>query len=201
MKNNRKILPAILVVLFIAIPLYGQSDSISAIRMVSKSKMQKANGDLPAYLNRIGQQAQSMEQLQQGKFIIILNPLGNGQYELQVYRMVKFGKKRVVSTFASVYKTGIEYSYSYDAQTREIQQFHFICPANSLTCWADPQDYASFKQFIWEEKFPSNSCSLSVFTSEEYGREYVQASCFPNRDAALLFAIKFIDYVTGARGL
>ena len=200
MKNNLKILPVILLVLLSALPLYGQSNSTSAIRMVNKSKMEKANGDLTGYLSRIDQQA-TMEQLQQGKFTIVLNPLSSGQYELQVYRMVKFGKKRVVSTFASVYKTGIEYSYSYDAQHQEIQQFHFICPPNSLTCWANPQDYSSLKEFVWEEKFPSNNCSLSVFTSEEYGREYVQASCFPNRDAALLFAQKFIDYVTGNRGL
>jgi hypothetical protein len=180
-------------VLVTTVPLFGQSETIAAIRMVNKSKMEKTN--------RVAQQGQSIEQLQQGKFTIILNPLNNGQYELQVYRMVKYGKKRVFSTFASGYKTGIEYSYSYDARNQEIQQFHFICPANSLTCWANPQDYASLKTFAWEEKFPSQSCSFSVFTSEEYGREYVQASCFPNRDAALLFAQKFITYVTGPRGL
>ena len=200
MKNKSTILPVILIILLSA-PLYGQSNSLSAIRMVNKSKLQKANGDLSGYLTRMSQQGQSIEQLQQGRFTIVLNPLSNGQYELQVYRMVKFGKKRVISTFASVYETGIEYSYSYDAQTHEIQQFHFICPPNSLTCWADPQDYSSLKEFVWEEKFPSDKCTLSVFTSEEYGREYVQASCFPNRDAALLFAQKFIDYVTGPRGL
>ena len=188
-----KIFLTLLIVLTANIPLFGESNSIAAIRMVNKSKMEKAN--------RVAQQVQSIEQLQQGKFIIILNPLNNGQYELQVYRMVKYGKKRVISTFASVYKTGIEYSYSYDPQTQEIQQFHFICPPNSLTCWANPEDYAGLKEFAWKEKFPSKNCSFSVFTSEEYGREYVQASCFPDRDAALLFAQKFIAYVTGPRGL
>jgi hypothetical protein len=56
------------------------------------------------------------------------------------------------------------------------------------------------KQFKWGENFPAKNCSTSVFTSEEYGREYLQASCFPNRDAALTFATKFVASISGSRG-
>ena len=106
-----------------------------------------------------------------------------------------------MSIFASVFKAGIEYSYSYDSRNGEIRQNHYICPPDSLTCWSNPGDYASMKEFSWKESFPAKSCPQSVFTSEEYGREYVQASCFPNRDAALNFAQEFIKYVSGTRGM
>ncbi|MCI0412826.1 hypothetical protein L0222_08510 [bacterium] len=200
MKTNRNVVFGMFIVLLCGLSLYGQSGSTAAIQLIGKSKMQKANGDVSTYLDNISLRSQSVEQLAQGKFTIVLNPLSNGQYELQVYRMVKFGKKRVMSTFASLYQAGIEYSYSYDAQSQEIKQYHFICPPNSLTCWADPGDYASMKQFKWGENFPAKNCSQSVFTSEEYGREYLQASCFPNRDAALGFATKFVDHITSNRG-
>lgn len=199
MKINQFVVFGIILFLLSGLTLYGQSDSTSAIRLVSKTKMQKANGDMSGYLNSISLRSQS-EQLAQGKFTIILNPLANGQYEVQVYRIVKFGKKRVMSTFASLYQAGIEYSYSYDSQSNEIRQYHFLCPPNSLTCWADPKDYASMKQFNWGENFPAKNCSVGVFTSEEYGREYLQASCLPNRDAALAFATKFVDSISGNRG-
>jgi hypothetical protein len=200
MKIKQTIVIGMIFVLLSGITLYGQSDSTAAIRLLNNTKMQKANGDVSSYLNIIGLRSQAVEQIAQGKFTIVLNPLSNGQYEVQVYRMVKFGKKRVQSTFASLYQGGIEYSYSYDSQSNEIKQYHFLCPPNSLTCWADPKDYASMKQFKWGENFPAKNCSTSVFTSEEYGREYLQASCFPNRDAALAFATKFVDSITGSRG-
>ena len=200
MKTNQTVVIGIIIVLLSGLSLYGQSGSTAAIQLLSKTKMQKANGDVSTYLSNISLRSQATEQLAQGKFTIVLNPLSNGQYEVQVYRMVKFGKKRVMSTFASLYQAGIEYSYSYDAQSQEIKQYHFLCPPNSLTCWADPTDYESMKQFKWGENYPAKNCSLSVFTSEEYGREYLQASCFPNRDAALGFATKFVDNISGSRG-
>jgi hypothetical protein len=199
MKINQTVVIGMILVLLSGPTLYGQSDSTAAIRLLSKTKMQKANGDVSSYLNSISLRSQS-EQLAQGKFTIVLNPLSNGQYEVQAYRMVKFGKKRVMSTFASLYQAGIEYSYSYDSQSNEIKQYHFLCPPNSLTCWADPGDYASMKLFNWGENFPAKNCSVGVFTSEEYGREYLQASCFPNRDAALTFATKFVSSISGKRG-
>lgn len=199
MKINQTVVIGMILVLLFGPSLYGQSDSTSAIRLLSPSKMQKANGDMSTYLNSISLRSQS-EQLAQGKFTIVLNPLSNGQYEVQVYRTVKFGKKRVQSTFASLYQAGIEYSYSYDSSRNEIKQYHFLCPPNSLTCWADPKDYASMKQFKWGDNFPAKNCSTSVFTSEEYGREYLQASCFPNRDAALAFATNFVNSISGNRG-
>jgi hypothetical protein len=199
MNFNQKVLAGILIVLLSGITLYGQPGSTSAIRLVNKRKIEKANGDVPSYVNMINQRMQGVEQLKQGKFTIVLNPGSNGQYELQVYRMVLIGKKKVMSLFSSLYKSGIEYSYSYDAGRQEIQQYHFICPPNSLTCWSDPQDYEILKKFKWNEDFPAKNCQLSVFTSEEYGREYVQASCFPGRDAAISFAQNFIQYVSGDR--
>ena len=198
MKIKMKIVILAAMVLLSGLPLFGQEGSGTAIRLLSKSRMQKADGNVQAYLARLAQ-AQAGEVLKQGKFTIVLNALSNGQYEVQVFKMVLFGKKRVQSTFASLYQSGIEYSYSYDAQSQEIKQYHFICPPNSLTCWSNPQDYAILQQFDWQEKFPAKNCGQSVFTSEEYGREYLQASCFPNRDTALAFAQKFISYVSQSR--
>src|SRR5687767_5722853 len=175
---NQKVYIGMLSVLLAgSISLYGQSDSTSAIRLLNKSTMQKADGDLQQYLHRIDLRATEPEVQKRGKFTILINSLSNGQYEIQVYRMVAFGSKRVMSTFSSLYQSGIEYSYSYDSQSQQIRQYHFICPPNSLTCWSDPSNYAMFQEFDWQEKFPAKTCSMSVFTSEEYGREYLQASC------------------------
>jgi hypothetical protein len=197
MRIKQKVLGVAVMILLSGL-LYAQTDSTAAVRLLNNSRMQKANGNVQQYLARTAQ-AQTGEHLQQGKFTIILTGLANGQYEVQVYRMVPFGKKRVQSTFASLYQSGIEYSYRYDAQSQSIKQYHFICPPNSLTCWSNPKDYAIFQEFDWQEQFPSKNCSQSVFTSEEYGREYLQASCFSNRDAALGFAQKFIGYVSRNR--
>lgn len=195
---NQKAFVGMMILLLSGISLYGQADSTSAVRLLSNSKIQKADGNVQSYLNRIAQ-AQSGETLKQGKFTIVLNPLANGQYELQIHRVVLFGKKRVNSIFASLYQSSIEYSYSYDSQSQQIKRYHFICPPNSLTCWAEPSDYAILTEFDWHENFPAKNCSMPVFTSEEYGREYLEASCFPNRDAALTFATKFIAYINSNR--
>jgi hypothetical protein len=200
MMTKRNIVCGILVLLFTGAFAYAQSTS-SPVRQVNASRIQKANGDVAGYVQQMARAAQSAEQIKQGKFTIIINPLSNGQFEIQVYRMVSVGKKKVMSTFASLYRAGIEYSYAYDSKAQEIRQYHFVCPPNSLTCWANPEDYEILQQFKWGEKFPSKNCSTSVFTSEEYGREYLQATCFSSRDAALVFAQKFIEFVTGNRGL
>ena len=193
MKVNQKIVLGILIVFLSSFSLHAQEGSIAAIRSKSATKMEKANGNIQNYLARTSQ-IQSAEQVQQGKFTIVLNPLANGQWETQVSRTVAFGTKRVNSIFASLYQSGIEYTYSFHSGTNQIRQYHYICPPNSLTCWSNPSDYAILTQFDWGENFPSRNCALSVFTSEEYGREYLQASCFPNRDAALQFATKFVSY-------
>jgi hypothetical protein len=201
MRKNQKagIGMMVAVMLLSGISLYAQSDSTSAIRQVNRSQIQKADGNLQNYLNRINARGQSVETLRLGKFTVLLNPLSNGQYELQVHRVVTYGKRRVISTFASLYQSGVEYSYSYDAQSQKIKQFHFICPPNSLTCWAEPSDYAIFNEFDWQQNFPSKNCPMPVFTSEEYGREYLQASCFASRDAALTFATNFVTYANRNR--
>jgi hypothetical protein len=201
MKMNQK-----LWIVFVAFNLYGihlfaQSDSTAAIRLLNGSKIQKAGGDLPAYRNHLVALQAGIEQLREGKFTLLLNAMSNGQYEIQVYRMVPVGKKRIVSTFYSVFRASVEYSYEYDAKNGSIKQHHYICPPDSLTCWANPGDYANMNQFSWKESFPASNCAQPVFTSEEYGREYLQASCFSTRDAALTFAQKFIQYITGPRGM
>jgi hypothetical protein len=201
MKHKKKCIALLVVIILVCgMNLQAQS-STAAIRELSGSRIEKANGDVSSYLNRLASMSASVEQLTQGKFTILLNPVGNGQYELQVYRMVAIGNKRVMSIFTSVFKAGIEYSYSFDSRSGEIRQHHYICPPDSLTCWSNPGDYASMKEFSWKEAFPAKTCTQSVFTSEEYGREYVQASCFPNRDSALNFAQEFIKYVGGTRGM
>ena len=200
MMSEQKLGIGIVLMLLSCAYLYGQDESTSAaIRLINRSKMEKAGGDVRNYLSRISAQAQSPERLRQGKFTILLSPLSNGEYELQVYRIVSYGTKRVMSTFASLYSSGIEYTYSYDTQSRQIKQYHFICPPNSLNCWANPSDYAILNEFEWNENFPSKNCSMPVFTSEEYGREYLQASCFSSRDAALTFATKFVNYANRNR--
>jgi hypothetical protein len=199
MRMNQKVGVGMMLILLSGFSLFAQSDSPSAIRLLNRSQIQKAEGNVQNYLSRINAQAQSFETLRQGKFSVILNPLSNGEYELQVYRVVTYGKRRVISTFASLYQSGVEYSYSYDAQSQKIKQYHFICPPNSLTCWADPSDYAILNEFEWQQSFPSKNCSMPVFTSEEYGREYLQASCFPSRDAALTFATRFVNYANRKR--
>ena len=201
MKHKKKCIALLVVIILVCgMNLHAQS-STAAIQTLSGSRIQKANGDVSSYLNRLASMSASVEQITQGKFTILLNPVSGGQYELQVYRMVAVGNKRVMSIFVSVFRAGIEYSYSYDSRSGEIRQHHYICPPDSLTCWSNPGDYASMKEFSWKEAFPAKSCAQSVFTSEEYGREYVQASCFPNRDAALNFAQEFIKYVSGTRGM
>ena len=197
--SQQKVGIGMILMLLYSLSLYGQSGSTSAIRLINRSKMEKADGNVRNYLSRINAQAQTSEKLRLGKFTILLNPLSNGEYELQVYRIVSYGKNRVMSIFASLYSSGIEYSYSYDVQSRQIKQYHFICPPNSLNCWANPSDYAILTEFEWQENFPSKNCSMPVFTSEEYGREYLQASCFASRDAALAFATKFVKYANRDR--
>jgi hypothetical protein len=195
----KKVLIGFSIIAFCSVNLFAQSGSTTAIRMQGPSKIEKANGNVSAYMSRLAQA--NMEQVSQGKFTVLLNPLTNGQYELQIYRMVPIGNRRVMSTFSSVFKAGVEYSYEFDASNGSIKQHHYICPPDSLTCWSNPGDFASMSRFNWNETFPAKNCSQPVFTSEEYGREYLQASCFPNRDSALAFAQSFIQYVTGRRGL
>jgi len=189
---------ALMLVCFV---ISAHAASTLAVRTMGGSRIQKADGNVASYLNRLASQGAGIEQLQQGKYTILLSSSSAGQYDVQVYRIVAVGKKRVMSTFLSVFRAGIEYSYRYDSSSGDIKQHHYICPPDSLTCWANPGDYASMKQFSWQENYPGKNCSQSVFTSEEYGREYLQASCFGSRDAALSFAQKFIQYVTGPRGM
>jgi hypothetical protein len=194
MKKN---LIGIAMITLCAMSVFAQSGSTAAIQKQGPSKIEKANGNVSAYMSRLAQA--NMEQVTQGKFTILLNSVSNGQYEVQVYRMVPIGNKRVMSTFSSVFKASVEYSYEFN--NGSITQHHYVCPPDSLTCWSNPGDFASMQQFNWKESFPAKNCAQPVFTSEEYGREYLQASCFSNRDAALTFAQKFIQYVTGRRGL
>ena len=108
---------------------------------------------------------------------------------------------QVSSLFSSLFKSSVEYSYTYDRGSQQIIQRHFVFPPNSLTGWANPYDYMTMAKFDWNESFPSRTCASSVYTLEEVGRECLQAGCFTNRDSALLFDKKFIDYVLGARGI
>jgi len=201
MKTKLRIFVVFALFAFVGLDCFAQAGSAAAIRLLSGARIQKAGGDVSTYLNRLAAQSASIEQVRQGKFTILLNGLSNGQYEVQVYRMVPVGNKRVMSTFSSVFKASVEYSYEFDAKSGSIKQHHYICPPDSLTCWANPGDYANMDRFSWKEAFPARNCAQPVFTSEEYAREYLQASCFPNRDAALTFAQKFIQYVTGPRGM
>lgn len=190
------------ILLIAAGPLHSEPGSILAVRTVGQSRIQKANGNPGAYLSRLGMaiQGQEVEQIQYRGFTLLVHPI-NGQYEIEVTRMITYGNVHVSSLFSSIFKSSVEYSYTYDPSTQQIIQRHFIFPPNSLTGWANPDDYLTMARFGWNESFPSKNCSVPIFSLEESGREYLQAGCFANRDAALLFARKFIDYVLSARGM
>lgn len=180
--------------------VHAEPGSIFAVRSMGDGQIQKADGSL--YLQRIALaiQGQRVEQLSYRGFTLLLNPI-NGQYEIEATRMVVYGSIHVNSLFSSVYKASVEYSYTYDNSTQQIVQHHFLFPPNSLTGWANPEDYLTMTRFDWNESFPSRSCSVPVFTLEETGREYLQAGCFQSRDSALVFARKFVDYVLSTRGM
>lgn len=183
---------------------YGESnDSILSLQRTEGSRLTKARRATDSYLTEVQSkvQAGNVEQLTYGKFIILLNQLSNGNWELQVYRIVTYGDRQIKSMFSSQYQASIEYGYTLDPKTQQITQHHYLFPPNSLTGWANPSDAAFMKRFPWKEKFPSQNCSATFFTLEEYGREYLEATCFPDRDTALRFATKFANYVSGARGM
>lgn len=179
-----------------------EPESIFAVRSLGVQRIEKANGNPGAYNQRIGMAILGLkvEQLKYRGFTLLVNQV-NGQYEIQVSRMMTYGNVQVSSLFSSMFKSSVEYSYSYDRTSQQIVQRHFIFPPNSLTGWANPDDYATMEKFDWNETFPSRTCASPIYTLEEVGREYLQAGCFANRDSALLFARRFIDYVLGARGM
>lgn len=200
MKTLNRILIGVLAISLLGLAAVAESnDSILVIHPNGKNHAQKAGGHLDGI--ETGIQGQSIERMTYRQFTILLNPLSNGEYELLAYRWVVYGSRRVNSTFSSVFKSSVEYSYAYDPSAQAIVQYHFLFPPNSLTGWATPGDYAIIKQLAWGENLPSKTCSTPVYTLEEFGREYLQAGCFQERDSALRFAKKFIDYVWGARGL
>jgi hypothetical protein len=204
MKNVDRILISMLAISLLGLAAVAESShSILAVHPNGKGQIEKAGGNIHSYLARVetAVQGQTVELLAYRQFTILLNPLSNGQYELQVYKWVLYGSRRVNSTFSSVFSASVEYSYTYDASTQSIVQDHFVFPPNSLTGWANPDDYATLRHLPWGENLPSRTCSTPVFSLEEFGREYLQAACFQNRDLALRFARKFIDYVSGSRGL
>ena len=182
----------------------ASSDSILNIRKNEKGNLVKGDSNTARnyYATEIAQKASGqIEQIQYRGYVINLHPTGNGEYELQIYTAVRYGQKVVNSIFTSQFQSTIDYSYSYDKQNNAIRQDHFIFPANSLTGWANAEDFVLMKRFDWQEKFPSTHCDRPISTNEEYGREYLEASCLPGRDAALRFAQKFINYVLSNRGL
>ncbi len=186
----------LLVVLIL--PQVGFSDegSISALQLKTKSRAVKT---IPSMYDA-GINTAQVERLQYRTYFILLNST-NGQYELQVYKLVRYGNKQVNSIFASQFESSVEYAYSYEASGDRIRRDHFLYPPDSLTGWANPTDYVTVKEFVWKEAFPAKNCTRNVYTSEQYNREYLEASCFRDRDSALRFGKKFVDYVLGNRGM
>lgn len=172
--------------------------SIFAINSNNGKRLQKTNPH--SYMSTLNTAAESqqLERLQYRGYFLLLNRVSN-QYEVQVYKMVRYGNKQVNSIFASQFQASIEYEYSLNGSS--IRQDHFLFPPNSLTGWATPGDYLTMKEFPWNLPYPSKTCSAQVHSCEEFGREYLEASCFTNRDAAIQFAKKFIDYILGSRGM
>ena len=177
--------------------------SILAIHESGPGKFTKAGGNPGAYTQRVRSSVQGLESMQYRNFTILLNGLSDGTYEIQASRIVAYGNHRVNSIFSSLYKSSIEFGYKYDPAHKRIMQYHFLFPPNSLTGWASPGDYSMIEKFDWNEVFPSGTCNTEwpVHSLEEAGREYVEAACLPDRETALRFAQKFIDYMAGGRGL
>lgn len=198
-------------VLFIAIAIMGSvvqlqaepQDSILAIHQQGPGKLIKADGNVGAYAARTRFVAQGLESMQYRGFTIVLNNVSDGTYEIQVFRIVTYGTHRVNSIFSSLYKSSIEFSYKYDSARKKILQYHFLFPPNSLTGWANPGDYAILEKFDWNEPFPSRTCYMEspIHSLEESGREYLEAACLPDRETAIRFSKKFVDYMYSARGL
>lgn len=200
-KNMRTVFLVFLIVLSTSIFELAAGDTILAVQVNSPGRMQKSINNAASV--RAGIESRSLEALKYRNFTILLNPVSNNTYEVQVYRMVSYGSHQVSSVFSSVYKSSIEYGYRFDQQNQRIVQYHFVFPPNSLTGWANPRDFAAMQQFDWGEKFPIRNCSLDtpIHTLEESGREYMEAACMPDRDTALRFARSFVDYMLGNRGM
>jgi hypothetical protein len=192
----------ILFVLFtlIATALYAQqASSILVLQQQSAQKLEKRNPRSAPSITGTAAAAAGLEQIQYRGYFINLQSDGQG-YGMQVYTLVNYGNLQINSIYATQFQSSVEYAYSYDKQQHAIRQDHFLFPANSLTGWANPDDYMLMRRFDWKEKFPAE-CTGSIYTSEEFGREYMETSCFRQHDAALTFAQKFINYVLSRRGL
>lgn len=178
-------------------------DSILAVRQENQVRLTKAGGNPGTYAGKVSSSVQGLEHIQYRGFAVLLNGLNNGSYEVQASRIVAYGTHRVNSIFSSLYKSSIEFGYRYDPASKRILQYHFLFPPNSLTGWANPGDVSLMERFDWNEPFPSRTCYTEspVHSLEETGREYVEAACLPDRETALRFAKKFIDYMLGGRGL
>jgi len=178
-------------------------NSILTIRQTVPGTLTKVGGNIGAYIKKVRSAVQAQESMQYRGFTILLNGPGDGSYEVQAFRIVAYGKHRVNSIFSSLYKSSVEFSYQYDTTNKWIIQSHFLFPPNSLTGWANPEDYTMIQNFAWNEPFPSRRCYTDspVHTLEESGREYLEAACLTDRDTALRFAQSFIDYMRGNRGL
>jgi hypothetical protein len=172
--------------------------SIFALHSNNGKRLDKTTpGSYMSTLNTAAE-SQQLERLQYRGYFLLLNRVSN-QYEVQVYKMVHYGNKNVNSIFASQFQASIEYEYSLSGTG--IRRDHYLFPPNSLTGWANPGDFLTLKEFPWKAPYPSKSCSAQVHTCEEFGREYLEASCFTSRDAAIQFAKKFVDYNLGSRGM
>jgi hypothetical protein len=172
--------------------------SIFAVNSNNGKRLQKTNPG--SYMSTLttAAESQQLERLQYRGYFLLLNRVSN-QYEVQVYKMVRYGNKQVNSIFASQFQASIEYQYSLSGSS--IRQDHFVFPPNSLTGWANPTDFITMREFPWKAQYPSNNCTAQIHSCEEFGREYLEASCFTSRDAAIQFAKKFIDYILGSRGM
>jgi hypothetical protein len=176
-----------------------QASTILVVRTIGATRLHKAQPkDVPSISSQTSAMS-GLEQIEYRGYFINLQP-SDKNYNLQIYTTIAYGNYRVNSIYASQFQSSIEYAYTYDAAKHEIRQDHFLFPANSLTGWANPDDYVLMRQFDWKERFPTN-CDSSIYTSEEFGREYLEASCFQDRDAAVRFAKRFINYAVGRRGL
>ena len=195
----KRILPFFIFLLLISIVYAEQTNTILVVRTTGATRLEKAQPkDSPSITGQTSAM-NGWEQIEYRGYFINLQP-SDKNYNLQIFTTITYGGYRINSIYASQFQSSIEYAYTYDPAKHQIRQDHFVFPANSLTGWANPDDYVMMRQFDWKERFPSN-CDSSIYTSEEFGREYLEASCFQDHDAALRFAKRFINYALGRRGL
>ncbi len=164
---------------------------------LSKSKIQKARWECAELPEPNCATGQSVEKIKQGKFTILLSPLSNGEYEIQVYRMLGYGQRRVTVHLRHSTNQALN-TLTHTTRNPVKSAIPLYMSAEFADLLGQSSDYAILNQFEWQENFPSTTAQCPFSPPKNTAGIYT-ASCFPHRDAALSFATKFITYTNRNR--